>query len=108
MKWKEKSYFWKEKNLSRQLLSPYNSVTYCLKFGNLFWFNEEISLGYLIFFFFLHITLVDYLMPNHIEQILEATTYKTITVWPPHSLRKLSVLDEPDMKDTAGEVRMNL
>ena len=38
---------------------------------------------------------------NNIEQVLEAAPHKSAAV------RKLSKLDEPDMQDTAGEVRTN-
>ena len=42
---------------------------------------------------------------SNIEQVLEAASHKTAAVRPPNSPRKLSKLDEPDMRDTAGEVR---
>ena len=42
------------------------------------------------------------------EHVLAATPHKTPTVRPPAPLsRKLFKLDEPDMQDTAGEVRTN-
>ena len=42
----------------------------------------------------------------NIKQVLEVTPNKTAAVWPLTS-RKLLKLDEPDMRDTAGEVRTN-
>ena len=45
---------------------------------------------------------------NCIEQVLEATRYKKSSYTATnHQSRKLSKLYEPDMRDTAGEVRMN-
>ena len=41
---------------------------------------------------------------SNLEQVLAATPQKTPTIRPPCLLsRKLSKLDEPDMKATAGE-----
>ena len=41
---------------------------------------------------------------SNFEQVLEATPHKAPTIRPPtRPLRKLSMLDEPDMQDTAGE-----
>ena len=45
---------------------------------------------------------------NCIEQILEATHHKTAVTVTYHLSGKLSKLDDPDMRDTAGEVRTNL
>ena len=43
---------------------------------------------------------------SNIEQVLAATPHKTPTIRPPASHQeKLSKLDEPDMKNTAGEAR---
>ena len=43
-----------------------------------------------------------------IEQVLEATSCKTAAVRSPNvHLKKHSKLEEPDMEDTAGEVKMN-
>ena len=44
---------------------------------------------------------------SNIEQVLEATPHKAAAIRPPtsYSSRKLSKLDEPDMRDTAEEVR---
>ena len=42
------------------------------------------------------------------EQVLEATPHKTVDVLPPTTHHeKISKLDEPDMRDTAREVRTN-
>ena len=42
------------------------------------------------------------------EQVLKAIPHKTAAVWSPtpHH-KKLSKSDEPDMQDTAGEIRTN-
>ena len=43
-----------------------------------------------------------------VEQVIKATTHKAAAVQPPTiPSRKLSKLDEPDMQDTAGEVKTN-
>ena len=43
-----------------------------------------------------------------LNKSLKAKLHKTATVWPPTSpSRKLSGLDETDMRDTAGKVRTN-
>ena len=45
---------------------------------------------------------------SNIEQVLEAATPQSSNCTAPyHPSRKLSKLDEPDMGDTAGEVRTN-
>ena len=45
---------------------------------------------------------------NCIEEVLEATPHKTAALRPPTTHhKKLSKLDELDMRDTAGEVRKN-
>ena len=41
---------------------------------------------------------------SNIESILAATPHKATTIRPPLPSRKLSKLDEPDTRDTAGEV----
>ena len=42
----------------------------------------------------------------NIEQVMEVTPHKAAATY--HLSRKLSKLDEPDMRDTAGEVGTSL
>ena len=46
---------------------------------------------------------------SYIKQIFDATYHKTAAVQPPtsHLSLKQSKLDEQDMRDNAGEVKMN-
>ena len=44
---------------------------------------------------------------SNLEQVLEATPHKTLTVRPPAPYHDNYSLDEPDMRDTAGESGTN-
>ena len=45
--------------------------------------------------------------PGYFEQFLEVTPHETAVLWPSIPVWKASMLNKQDMKDTAGESRMN-